>query len=638
MIIADNETAVDYLNCEAIAKTVVTVLSDNRKRAITIGIHGDWGAGKSSVLKMIEQDLSRDQSVACIWFNGWTFQGFDDAKTVLIEAIITELMRQRSTITKVQDLGKELLQRVDFLKLAKRGVGLAINLATGLPSPDQIGAVLGGIKDAIGNLGKATPQDIEAQLNEAASYLKQGGGTNLPDAVDDFRARFEELLEVAKVEQLVVLIDDLDRCLPETAIETLEAIRLFLFVPGSAFVIGADEGMIEYAVRRHFPDLPAAPTAVPYARNYLEKLIQVPFRIPSLGVQETRTYVMLLLVGSIVKDEAHAGFQALLAKARQTLNSPWLKQSLTQADVRSVDKAKQKELDEAFMLATQLGPILAEGVYGNPRQIKRFLNALLIRQAIAKARGLDAAVGQAALGRIMLIERFQPDFYAHIARSAMASANGKVAELAELEAVAAAPKLETKSKKTKAGKDDEEESKWLERDQIRQWLQIEPPLGDEDLRPYVFVAQERRLGGMAQSSSDTEQMITQLSTGGQMAVRGLEPRVRLFEQGEAAIIFSALREKVAQETNLSVMPEAMHGLRLVAKHHPQLQSELASLLATLDAKSLGIWAVSGWSEVITEASAKQQLFEVIQSWANQGDNTRLARTAEQALAAVKRAR
>lgn len=127
----------------------------------------------------------------------------------------------------------------------------------------------------------------------------------------------------AKIEQLVVLIDDLDRCLPSTAIETLEAIRLFLFVPKTAFVIGADEAMIEYAVRQHFPDLPVASGPMPYARNYLEKLVQVPFRIPALGSQETRSYVLLLMVESIVGDD-HAGFLELLAKAKEGLNKPWL--------------------------------------------------------------------------------------------------------------------------------------------------------------------------------------------------------------------------------------------------------------------------------------------------------------------------
>ena len=113
------------------------LLRDNRQRALTIGIHGDWGAGKSSVLKMVEQELGSDKAVACLWFNGWTFQGFDDAKTVLIEATITELCRQRSAVGKVKEMGSQLIKRIDWLKLAKRGGTLALILH-GLPSPDPV--------------------------------------------------------------------------------------------------------------------------------------------------------------------------------------------------------------------------------------------------------------------------------------------------------------------------------------------------------------------------------------------------------------------------------------------------------------------------------------------------------------------
>lgn len=82
MLIPDHETAVDFLNYEAVAHTVVRLLKDNRQHALTLGIHGDWGAGKSSVLKMVETAMEKDDSVVCLWFNGWAFQGFDDAKTV----------------------------------------------------------------------------------------------------------------------------------------------------------------------------------------------------------------------------------------------------------------------------------------------------------------------------------------------------------------------------------------------------------------------------------------------------------------------------------------------------------------------------------------------------------------------------
>ena len=89
-------------------------------------------------------------------------------------------------------------------------------------------------------------------------------------------------------------MDDLDRCLPKSVIEILEAIRLFLFVEGTTFVISADEKMIEYSVREHFPNLPASYTD--YTKSYLEKLIQIPIRIPTLNRLQTGNYIKFLML------------------------------------------------------------------------------------------------------------------------------------------------------------------------------------------------------------------------------------------------------------------------------------------------------------------------------------------------------
>ena len=90
---------------------------------------------------------------------------------------------------------------------------------------------------------------------------------------------------------LVVLIDDLDRCLPETTISTLEAIRLFLFLPRTAFVLAADDQMIRHAVRKHFSGIDDE-----LVTNYFDKLIQIAIRVPPLGTAEVRAYMMLLYV------------------------------------------------------------------------------------------------------------------------------------------------------------------------------------------------------------------------------------------------------------------------------------------------------------------------------------------------------
>jgi hypothetical protein len=167
MLIPDQETEVDYLHYEAVSLSVVEILKENRKRALTVGIHGDWGAGKSSVLKMIETALAGDKSVACLWFNGWAFQGFDDAKTVLIEATITELCRQRSAVGKVKELGTKLLKRIDWLKVVKRGSGIAFNVLTGLPSPDQIGTVIDILRTTAAGAKTLSAENVQTGIEEA---------------------------------------------------------------------------------------------------------------------------------------------------------------------------------------------------------------------------------------------------------------------------------------------------------------------------------------------------------------------------------------------------------------------------------------------------------------------------------------
>jgi predicted KAP-like P-loop ATPase len=100
MILPDNETKVDLLNNEAIAKTIVKLLRKLPDHPVTVGVHGDWGAGKSSVLEMIEVALNAEDKVLCLKFNGWRFQGFEDAKIALIEGIVTGLIEKRPTLTK----------------------------------------------------------------------------------------------------------------------------------------------------------------------------------------------------------------------------------------------------------------------------------------------------------------------------------------------------------------------------------------------------------------------------------------------------------------------------------------------------------------------------------------------------------
>jgi hypothetical protein len=275
---------------------------------------------------------------------------------------------------------------------------------------------------------------------------------NVPREIEAFREAFDKLLKEADIDQLIVLIDDLDRCLPDTAIETLEAIRLLVFTSRTAFVVAADEAMVEYAVRKHFPDLPETTGPRDYARNYLEKLIQVPFRIPALGETETRIYVTLLLAGAELGEDDE-GFGRLIAAARERLKRPWESSALDADAVKQALGDKAAKTHNALLLSDQIGPILASGAKGNPRQIKRFLNTLLLREKTATARGFGDDIKLPVLAKLMLLERFTPRLFDQIAAVAAAHPKGLCDDVAKLEAfVTAAAAGAQKSAEPKAAR------------------------------------------------------------------------------------------------------------------------------------------------------------------------------------------
>ena len=633
MILSDNETKADLLNYEPIATTIVSLIRHRPDRPMTIGVHGDWGAGKSSILEMIEAALEKDEKALCLKFNGWRFQGFEDAKIALIEGIVIGLLEKRPALTKASDAVKDVLKHIDWLKFAKRTGGLALTAFTGIPAPDQIEAVVCGAESLLSDPAKLiTKENVELTVENIKGLLKPGVGTkNVPEEIAEFRKSFDRLLAAAGIDQLVVLIDDLDRCLPDTAVETLEAIRLFVFTSRTAFVVAADEPMIEYAVRKHFPDLPDTTGPQTYARNYLEKLIQVPSRIPPLGDIETRIYVTLLLVGAqLGEDDPH--FSALVSAARERLKRPWTSAPFDTTTIKTALAEKYDKVQEELLLSEQIGPTLASGTRGNPRQIKRFLNAIVLRQSTAHARGFGDEIKLPVLAKLMLAEQFLPRFFDQIAGAAASSPDGRCADLAALESIksravgAAAdgsPQTGTAKKSSRGTKaetpvESTQVTEWRSLPAICDWAQVAPALANADLRPYLFLAKDRKdyfgsatvLGHLA---SVAEKLLGQ-----KFAVQSLEPRLRQLASPEAAQVFDLVRGRIIGGDTFDTEPAGAAGLAVLVKAHASLQSNLVDFLEHLPRKRLGPWVCSGWGGVITDRDANARFDCLLEGWSNDG--------------------
>jgi predicted KAP-like P-loop ATPase len=635
MFLSDHETQIDLLYFDAIAQSLVRLVLDSSDDPLTIGIHGDWGAGKSSVLAMAEEQLRRVDGVVCLRFNGWQFQGFEDAKTALIETIITELRDLKKGTEGIKEKAAALLKRVDYLKLAKKGASVAFSLATGIPHPELIkdaASLIGGLADA--TKGEITLENLKKGVVEAAGILKPAEEEKIPEQIRAFHKEFEDLLRTAKIKKLVVLIDDLDRCLPTPAIETLEAIRLFLFAPRTAFIVAADEAMIEYAVKQHFPELPVATGPLSYARNYLEKLIQVPFRIPSLGYGETQTYIALVLMQAQMDDFA-AEFKKILEAARECICKPWQgkvfdQQAVQKCFTEQVDNKVSNIASHAITLSNQISRILTDGTKGNPRQIKRFLNAVLLRNQIAAARGLSGEIKQPALAKIMLAEQFgPPGFYDQLTAATYAAPDGKPKELSSLEE-------KVRGQASKSEKSNEAEidastpksaSDWAKSAWVNMWVKIDPALGDTDLRPYMFVTRDKRsyFGG-ASGSSHLDKIVGAL-LGKELAVKSVELELPKLTPTDAEQVFDAVQHKFFETEDFSNKP---HGLIALTKAHPGFQPKLLNLIREIPTPKLGVWATAGFDTVFSNPIVNAEYIALRKTWELQAENKSLQAAAKAA--------
>jgi predicted KAP-like P-loop ATPase len=636
MFLNDQETATDLLYYSAIASTVVRLVDETPDAPITIGVHGDWGAGKSSVLKMLEAAYQKKDRTHCIWFNGWTFEGFEDAKTVIIETIVEDLVAARPKCTKVADAAKKVLRRIDWLKIARKAGGLAFTAFTGIPTLDQIK----GVYELTTNFLSA-PQDqlsvadLKAFAEKAGDFIKEedGASNSLPKHIHAFREEFRALLDAAEIEKLVVIVDDLDRCLPKTAIETLEAIRLFLFVEKTAFVIGADEAMIEYAVKDHFPDLPQSTGLVSYARNYLEKLIQVPFRIPALGSAETRVYTTLLLVENVLGAE-NDQFKALLRKAREEMKRPWISRGLDREAVMAELNGQIPEVVEnALLFSLHVTPMLSSGTHGNPRQIKRFLNSMMLRQAIADERGFGGDIKRPVLAKVMLAERFYPNVYGKLVQLVSNHPEGKPEALAQFETFVRGGK--SIPKHNADNKEDDPESEdvqsWLKIDWAIGWAKSEPALSGEDLRPYVFITRDKHSTLSNLAVSDHLAPLMEKLLGPKIGMVNVKDDFEKLNAPDADELFEMLSEKLLQEDSFNRKPKGFEGLEYLVETQPHLQRRLIDFARRIPINKVGGWLATRIAQSLVDPALADEYSKLIQEWANQDENTALSKSAKATL-------
>lgn len=392
----------------------------------------------------------------------------------------------------------------------------------------------------------------------AAGLMKTKTESSPQKEIQAIRTNFEEALSELDV-TLVVLIDDLDRCLPPTTISTLEAVRLFLFLKNTAFVIAADQEMIKYAVRRHFEG-----TDNTVATNYFDKLIQVPIRVPPLGTQEVRAYMMLLFVENHALDDEQK--EEIRSEVSAQLKLTWQGKRVDRAFMTTLREDWPNEMIGKFDTADRLAPLMttATHIAGNPRLIKRFLNALSIRMAISHNQGVG--VDEAALAKMLLFERSgNINAYEKLAQAVNNDDEGKPRFLADWE------------ERALGGQDLQLEGLWDD-DFTKEWLTIPPRLANLDLRGILYVSREHAplIAPEDRLSSDAAELLTALLENPDVA-ETLSERLLKLQRPELTIIMDRLLERARQEQRWGV-PPILNACLTVTTVDPGQGSRLAAFL------------------------------------------------------------
>ena len=481
---SDNETTEDLLGFKVHADLIAEVINDPDLLPITMGIFGDWGSGKSSILKILSNHLKQEEDgTFVLYFNGWLFEGYDDAKAALLESIIKEFEENKRFTPEIKQKAKKLIKSVNWMRIL--GLGFK-NIA--LPVADAY--FTGGVSILPFLAGKLSKIDgshiIENLQGDGAENFLKSLVEDLPKddpsmLVREFRENFKELIKESKISKLVIIIDDLDRCQPDRINENLEAIKLFLNVENTAFIIGADPRIVRHAISHRFKVRDVEPgTTNRVVDDYLEKLIQIPYYLPKLSDSEVETYISLL----ICKRELDL---KIFQKVLDTFNEYREKNRYSVFGLTNIKEVigpdDYEKLSKSLGSLPALSSIITQSLYGNPRQIKRFLNTFILRNRLAKVANISG-FDESVLAKLMILEYTELPLFLKLYEW-QSTKEGRPDQILELENKCSEySETDFKEFLTKG-----DYSNW-NKDKVIQWLKVEPALCEIDLRDYYWISRD----------------------------------------------------------------------------------------------------------------------------------------------------
>ncbi len=222
-----------------------------------LGLFGGYGSGKTTLMRAIAKALrSGKQDASVIWFEAWRY----DHEEYLFLPFLATLSRQLTTQEHPMADAPQIVQ-------------------------NAFRSFLYGLSLKLGPVGwsVATSRDQEAKLNQTDTDRLSSGFDDIPELLRKLTAK----------KPIIVLVDDLDRCVPGKAFAFIEAMKSFACMNGWLWVFGLDPRVITSQSRMKFDESFAIDP-----KEYLEKIVTESFALPGLKMPDTLESFRHMLYGA----------------------------------------------------------------------------------------------------------------------------------------------------------------------------------------------------------------------------------------------------------------------------------------------------------------------------------------------------
>lgn len=330
---------------EIVDKICGLVGSLKKDKNFCLAINGAWGSGKSFVLGLIEEKLSKKQEYIIIKYDAWENTFYSDPLIAILSCVIDGIEEKLYLVERTEEKVK---------KAAKTGVNTLAKLSTKI---EKLKAVIEGIKTIIKDFHN--PIDTAA-LGDFKSYQK------LLKATKEILNEITQAGEYReKQTKLVILVDEIDRCLPDEQLKILERLHHLFDVKNCAVILTMNQICVAETVKTIYGI---------DGYEYLRKFFNFTFRLDT----SANEYLKNLLEEEYIKS-----FEKIQVPASDVETPVKLAyQCLLYGSKKALDKADNRELTRYFECVANVCNDFGWQKL-NPQYVFFVLLALYIRKIIS---------------------------------------------------------------------------------------------------------------------------------------------------------------------------------------------------------------------------------------------------------------